>query len=87
MASFDEAVHRLVSDIRMDDLVPSKKVGIRPQLINLQTQKLEIDFVIETTPSSVHVLNAISPAFTSAFSFSELLVDRYSSTSAIAHVA
>ena len=45
-----------------------------------------MDFVIETTPSSVHVLNAISPAFTS-FAFSELLVDRYSSTSAIAHVA
>jgi len=84
---FVEAVRRLVPDIRADDLVPSKKVGIRPQLINLRTQKLEMDFVIETTPSSVHVLNAISPAFTSAFAFSELLVDRYSSTSAIAHVA
>jgi L-2-hydroxyglutarate oxidase LhgO len=69
-------VHRLVPDIRADDLVPSKKVGIRPQLINLRTQKLEKDFVIETTPTSVHVLNAISPAFTSAFAFAELLVER-----------
>lgn len=86
-AHFVEAVRRLVPDIRADDLVPSKKVGIRPQLINLRTQKLEMDFVIETTPSSVHVLNAISPAFTSAFAFSELLVDRYDTTSTIAHVA
>lgn len=73
---FVAAVRRLVPDIREDDLMPSKKVGIRPQLINLQTQKLEMDFVIKTTPDSVHVLNAISPAFTCAFAFSELLVDR-----------
>lgn len=76
---FIEAIRRLVPDIRADDLVPSKKVGIRPQLINLRTQKLEMDFVIESTPSSLHVLNAISPAFTSSFAFAELLVDRATS--------
>lgn len=86
-AYFVEAVRRLVPDVRADDLVPSKKVGIRPQLMNLRTQKLEMDFVIETTPTSLHVLNAISPAFTSAFAFSELIVDRYSAVSATAHVA
>lgn len=86
-AHFVEAVRRLAPEIRAEDLAPSNKVGIRPQLVNLRTQKLEMDFVIETTPSSVHVLNAISPAFTSAFAFAELLVDRYSATSAIAHVA
>lgn len=85
--NFVDAVRRLVPDIRADDLVSSKKVGIRPQLINLQTQKLEMDFVVETASSSLHVLNAISPAFTSAFAFSELLVDRYSAISAVAHVA
>ena len=76
-AHFVEAVRRLMPDIRAEDLVPSKKVGIRPQLINLRTQKLEMDFVIETTPRSLHVLNAISPAFTSAFTFAEMLVDRF----------
>jgi len=85
-AYFVEAVRRLVPDIRADDLVPSKKVGIRPQLMNLRTHKLEMDFVIETTSSSLHVLNAISPAFTSALAFSELLVDRYSAISPVAHV-
>lgn len=74
---FIEAARRLVPDIRADDLIPSGKVGIRPQLVNLRTQKLEMDFVIESTPSSLHVLNAISPAFTGAFAFSELLVERY----------
>ncbi len=86
-AHFIETVRRLVPNIRAEDLVPSMKVGIRPQLINVRTQKLEMDFVIETTPTSVHVLNAISPAFTSAFAFSELLVDRYSNSPPIAHVA
>jgi L-2-hydroxyglutarate oxidase LhgO len=75
-AHFLEAARRLVPDITADDLLPCGKVGIRPQLVNLRTQKLEMDFVIESTPSSLHVLNAISPAFTSAFAFSELLVER-----------
>lgn len=74
---FVEAARRLVPDIRADNLIPSRKVGIRSQLINLRTQQLEMDFVIETTPSSLHVLNAISPAFTSSFAFAELLVERY----------
>ncbi|RJQ48182.1 MAG: L-2-hydroxyglutarate oxidase [Gammaproteobacteria bacterium] len=74
---FIEATRRLVPDIMADDFLPSGKVGIRPQLVNLRTQKLEMDFVVESTPSSLHVLNAISPAFTSAFAFSELLVERY----------
>ena len=51
------------------------------------TLKLEMDFVIETTPFSVHVRNAISPVFTGAFAFFELLVDRYSTAPAIVHVA
>jgi L-2-hydroxyglutarate oxidase LhgO len=76
-ANFLESVRRLVPDIRADDLMSSKKVGIRPQLINLRTRKLEMDFVVESSPSSLHVLNAISPAFTSSFAFAEMLVDRY----------
>ena len=79
-ANFLESVRRLVPDIRADDLVSSKKVGIRPQLINLRTRKLEMDFVVESGPSSLHVLNAISPAFTSSFAFAEMLVDQYEAT-------
>ena len=51
------------------------KVGIRPQLINWKTKQLEMDFKIEKTKTAVHVLNAISPAFTAAPAFAKLVVN------------
>lgn len=74
---FIKASQKLVPELTSDDLIPSSKVGIRPQLVNLKKGKLEMDYIVEQTPTSTHVLNAISPAFTSSFSFAELLVDRY----------
>jgi len=38
--------------------------------------KLVMDFVVEHGENSTHVLNAVSPAFTSAFSFSKFIVDK-----------
>ena len=72
-----EVACRPVPDIMADDLISSEKVGIRYQWVNLRTQTLEMDFVIETTPSSLHILNAIPPAFASSFAFTELPVDRH----------
>jgi L-2-hydroxyglutarate oxidase len=37
----------------------------------LKTQKLEMDFVLEGDDRSMHILNAVSPAFTCALPFSE----------------
>jgi len=37
--------------------------------------KLVMDYVVEQGENSTHVLNAVSPAFTSAFSFSKFIVD------------
>lgn len=74
--NFYSAVSKLMPELTYDDLVPSDKVGIRPQLINVREKKLEMDYVIEKTVSSLHVLNAISPAFTSSFAFAELIVDQ-----------
>lgn len=45
----------------------SDKVGIRPQLLNTKEMKLEMDFLIKEGKNSVHILNSISPAFTSSF--------------------
>lgn len=73
---FVAAARRLVPELQAEDLVPSDKVGIRSQLVRLADKKLEMDFVIEQTPDSLHVLNAISPAFTSAFAFAGLIADR-----------
>lgn len=75
-SNFTCAAKKLVSTINANDLVKSSKVGIRPQLINIKKRKIEMDYVIEQSSNSIHVLNAISPAFTSAFSFAELLVNR-----------
>jgi hypothetical protein len=57
-------------------MVPTPKAGICPQLTNIKTRKLEMDYILERTDDSVHVLNAISPAFTSSFAFAELIVDK-----------
>lgn len=45
--------------------------GIRAQLLDTRTRKLEMDFKVEGDKQSFHVLNAVSPAFTCAMSFSE----------------
>jgi L-2-hydroxyglutarate oxidase len=74
---FLEATRKLVPSVTSDDLIPCDKVGIRPQLVNVREKRLEMDFVVEETPHSIHVLNAISPAFTSSFAFAEWLVDLY----------
>lgn len=74
--NFFAAARKLLPSLSMDDLVPSKKAGIRPQLVNDRTGRLEMDYVLVDAPESLHVLNAISPAFTSSMAFSELIVDR-----------
>ena len=49
--------------------------GIRAQLVNLKSRKLEMDFHYEGDDRSFHVLNAVSPAFTCSLSFSAFLAD------------
>ncbi|CAB4567608.1 MAG: L-2-hydroxyglutarate oxidase [Actinobacteria bacterium] len=46
-----------------------KPPGIRAQLVHKPTGRLEQDFVVETKLNSTHVLNAVSPGWTSAFPF------------------
>ncbi len=47
--------------------------GIRAQLLDKEGMKLVMDYVIEHGENSTHILNAVSPAFTSAFSFSKFI--------------
>lgn len=49
--------------------------GIRSQLLDRKEMKLVMDYIIEEGENSTHILNAVSPAFTSAFSFSKFIVD------------
>jgi L-2-hydroxyglutarate oxidase LhgO len=71
---FVKSAKKLVVDLKSEDLIPSNKVGIRPQLVNTKTNTIELDYIIERTESSMHVLNSISPAFTSSFAFAEWIV-------------
>ena len=49
--------------------------GIRAQLYDARAGKLVMDFLYQGDDRSMHVLNAVSPAFTCAFAFAEHLVD------------
>jgi len=73
--NFLAAARELVPSLRAKDIAPTPKAGIRPQLVNTKTGKLEMDYIIERNGNSLHVLNAISPAFTSSFAFAERIVD------------
>ena len=69
------AAQQLIPAIRADHLELSSKVGIRSQLFNRTTQRLEDDFLCLPGPASSHVLNAISPAFTASFALADLILD------------
>lgn len=56
------------------------KPGIRAQLVNIQKRKLEMDFVLEGDNRSMHVLNAVSPAFTCSMPFSEYVCQQIKAT-------
>lgn len=51
--------------------------GIRAQLVDKSSLKLLHDFVVEGDKHSIHVLNAVSPAFTSSLAFGEWIVENY----------
>lgn len=53
------------------------KPGIRAQLLNKKTNKLVMDFKVEGDKKSIHILNAVSPAFTCSFPFAKYVVENY----------
>lgn len=73
-AGFLHAVQQLTPFISSEDILNEGKVGVRAQLVNKETLSLEMDFRVESGPNSTHILNAISPAFTSSFAFAEFVV-------------
>ena len=68
------------------ELVPSTEIqhgwvrdpaGIRAQLVHRGSGKLVDDFVIEQGRNSTHILNAVSPGWTSAFPFAQHIIDNF----------
>lgn len=64
---FIKAARVLVPSLNKNDLKLSTKVGIRAQLLDRQKNQLVMDFLTEKTANETHILNAVSPAFTSSF--------------------
>ena len=74
---FVKEAQSLTTGISAADIVTCSKVGIRPQLVHWETKALEMDFVVEQAGKGVHILNAISPAWTSAPAFAAYVVGTY----------
>ena len=71
---------RLAKGIRLEDYTRWGEPGIRAQLLDIKTRKLEMDFVIEGDGHSTHLLNAVSPGWTCSLAFAGYVVDRMEAT-------
>jgi len=65
----------LVPSAQARDFPKKGKPGIRAQLMHVRTGRLEMDFVVRGDAASTHVLNAVSPAWTSSLAFAEYVAD------------
>jgi len=74
---FTGLARSMVRELDVDGFREWGKPGIRAQLLNVNTKELVMDFVVEGDRESIHVLNAVSPAFTCSMPFSKWGVDNY----------
>jgi (S)-2-hydroxyglutarate dehydrogenase len=74
---FVDQATKLVHSIDKSGFTDWSKPGIRAQLLNVNTLELVQDFVVEGDANTIHVLNAVSPAFTSSFPFARWVVENY----------
>lgn len=74
---FAKAGQALLPRLQPQHLAACDKVGIRAQMLDRSSGKLVTDFLVERGEHSTHILNAISPAFTSAFPFARFVIDNY----------
>jgi hypothetical protein len=66
---------RLAEGVEARDFRIWGRAGIRAQLVDTREYRLSDDFRLEGDDRSLHVLNAVSPAFTCAIPFSRFVLD------------
>jgi L-2-hydroxyglutarate oxidase LhgO len=71
-----DSARKLIPNLKPSDFISSTKVGIRAQLLDTKKRELVMDFMVKYSENETHILNAVSPAFTSAFSFSKYIIER-----------
>lgn len=67
----------LVHSMEFEKFNQWARPGIRAQLLHKPTRSLVQDFIVEGDQKSVHVLNAVSPAFTASFPMARWVVEKY----------
>jgi len=50
--------------------------GIRAQIINTKTKTIEMDYLVKVDKNAIHILNAVSPGWTSAIPFTRWVIDQ-----------
>ena len=68
---------RLVRSFDPAEVEAADKVGIRPQLVDWRTKQLLMDFIVERAGDTLHVLNPISPAFTSSMELARQIAEEH----------
>lgn len=67
---------KLVPSLGYSYIARHPMVGIRSQLFDKSRNELVMDYLVLQNDDSLHILNAVSPAFTSSLAFAEYVVDR-----------
>lgn len=68
---------QMFKNLEQDKFTSWTRPGIRAQLMDTRSKALLHDFVVEGDSQSTHVLNAVSPAFTSSLPFAQWIVENY----------
>jgi (S)-2-hydroxyglutarate dehydrogenase len=74
---FVSAAKKILPRLKSHHLLPSNKVGIRAQMLDIESGRMVNDFLVENGINSTHIINAISPAWTSAFPFARYIYDNH----------
>jgi L-2-hydroxyglutarate oxidase LhgO len=74
---FFQDIKDLVEGLRPEDIETSTKVGIRPQLVDWKIKVLVSDFVVLKSANSIHIMNTVSPGFTSSMAFAKFVEEKY----------
>jgi L-2-hydroxyglutarate oxidase LhgO len=74
---FFSSASRLVKSLDPSHIEAADKVGIRAQLVDWRKKELVMDFLMLKEGNTVHLLNPVSPAFTSSMYLAKKIVKDY----------
>jgi len=72
---FFKDARKLLKTLKRGEIRRCPKVGLRPQLIHKKTWSMVMDFFSVQDENSFHLLNTISPGFTSSMALAKTLAD------------